>query len=138
MYNNFCILIKYYNEIFYSLNYMLSLLRTFNVSDNCILLINRNCFSVSKYLKSRHLNKNYIFFKWISFKSTETIKNITFIKIKTNSFFSLMSILDICLKRGNQLITVPSMSFVAFHFMLDLLSCMNDKDKQHVFGNFIK
>ena len=49
-----------------------------------------------------------------------------------------MSILDFCLKQGYQLITVPSMSFMAFHFMLDLLSCMNDKDKQHVFGNFIK
>ena len=36
------------------------------------------------------------------------------------------------------LITVASMSFIAFHFMFDLLSCMNDKDKQHVCGNFIQ
>ena len=49
-----------------------------------------------------------------------------------------MSILDIRLKQGYQLITVPSTSFMAFDFMLDLLSCMNDKDKQHGCGNFIK
>ena len=29
-------------------------------------------------------------------------------------------------------ITVTGMSFMAFHFMLDLVSCMNDKDKQQV------
>ena len=27
---------------------------------------------------------------------------------------------------------VGGTSFMAFHFMLDLLSCMNDKDKQQV------
>ena len=47
-----------------------------------------------------------------------------------------LGILDISLKQGYQwfykkelLITVASMSFMAFHFMLHLLSCMNDKDK---------
>ena len=32
-------------------------------------------------------------------------------------------------------VTVAGTSFMAFHFMLDSLSRMNDKDKQQVCGN---